>query len=203
MFALALASHSPRRRDLLAQAGYYFHVFPVKVSEIIDKNLNPEAVVSQIATAKATACVQQYKDLELQGFLILSADTIVVLDGVILGKPQDFAEACAFLTQLSGRQHQVMTAICLWDVVRALIVTRWDRTDVQFRSLSSEEIVAYVQSGEPMDKAGAYAIQGEAGKFVTSFSGSWSNVVGLPLELLEKTLHEHSWSVRRHTAEST
>lgn len=194
---LALASQSPRRRELLSDAGYEFRVFPVKVSEIIDENLNPADVASQLGTLKAQSCVEQNKELKQQGFLVLGADTIVVLGRRILGKPQNNAQAREYLRLLSSKTHNVITGFGLVESGTTKVWSGAEVTEVTFRNLSDQEIDTYVASGEPMDKAGAYAIQGGGGKFVSSFSGSWSNVVGLPLERLEKVLSENGWNVRR------
>ena len=199
MLEIVLASQSPRRRELLHQAGLEFRVFPIKVSEIIDENLTPEEVVPQLGTRKARACIEQHKELKQQGFLVLGADTVVVLGENILGKPANFSQACDYLRSLSGKTHRVITGFSLLETGSSNLWSGVEQTQVQFRELSEREITDYVSTGEPMDKAGAYAIQGGAGKFVSSFSGSWSNVVGLPLERLEKALKENAWNVRRCT----
>lgn len=195
---LVLASQSPRRHELLEKAGFEFSAFPVKVSENIDENLNPEVQVQDLALRKANACLDQYKHLKLQDNLIIAADTMVFLGSKSLGKPRDFSEAVEFLNRLSGKTHRVMTGLAL------LLPTDQSPpwvghavTEVTFRDLSLEEIHAYVATGEPMDKAGAYGIQGGGQKFVSSKSGSWSNVVGLPLEILELALKERGWNVDR------
>jgi len=197
MLKLVLASQSPRRKDLLNEAGFEFTVSTVKVSEIFDENLNPEDVPSQIATAKAQACVEQNKHLESQGFLILAADTVVILGDQILGKPRNPVEAEDFLRRLSSKTHRVITGLALLKSGSSHLWTGRDVSEVTFRALTDAEIRAYVASGEPMDKAGGYGIQGLGGKFVSSFRGSWSNVVGLPLERLERALQENGWTVGR------
>ena len=203
MLKLVLASQSPRRRDLLLDSGFEFTVSTVKVSEIFDENLNPSDVPSHLATVKAEACIKQHKELKSPGFLILAADTIVVLDQHILGKPRDARQAHEFLRRLARKTHRVITGIALLPSSTTKVWTGSDITEVTFRSLSDGEIQSYVNSGEPMDKAGAYAIQGGGARFVSSFSGSWSNVVGLPLERLERALVENGWTVgRRKPAKS-
>jgi septum formation protein len=197
MLEIALASQSPRRRELLSQAGISFRVFPVKVSEIIDENLKPAEAASQIATRKVRACIEQNKELKEQGFLVLGADTIVVLGNTILGKPQNFSEAERYLRSLSGKTHRVITGFYLWESASTKVWTGAEMTEVKFRILGAEEIADYIATGEPMDKAGAYAIQGLGAKFVSSYTGSWSNVVGLPMERLEKALKENGWNVHR------
>lgn len=194
---IVLASQSPRRQELLNNAGIHFHHHPVKVSEIFDEKLKPAENASQIATAKAKACLDQHKQLKSGDFLILAADTIVVTDEQILGKPADAAEATEFLRRLSGKTHGVISGLALLDSRSEKLWTGYDETEVEFRKLSDSEIAAYVASGEPMDKAGAYAIQGLGGKLVSNFRGSKSNVIGLPLELLEQALKENHWNVRR------
>lgn len=200
---LILASQSPRRRELLSSARYEFAVSPVKVSEIFDENLNPPEVASHLATVKAEACLDQHKHLNSPGYLILAADTIVVSSDQILGKPVDAAQAVDFLRQLSGVTHRVMTGLTLLESGSSRRWTGVETTEVTFRKLGADEIAAYVATGEPMDKAGAYGIQGLAKNFVSSFSGSWSNVVGLPLERLESALQENGWVVGRRSPEKT
>ncbi len=194
---LVLASQSPRRRELLQQAGFQFTVSPVKLSENIEENLNPAENASQIATDKAMACVEQNKELKRQGFLVLAADTIVAVDDQMLGKPTSVEEAQQFLRLMSGRAHRVITGLALFETGVEKLWRGFDETEVVFRRLSEVEIRDYVATGEPMDKAGGYGIQGGAGKFVSSHTGSWSNVVGLPLERLERVLKENGWHVGR------
>lgn len=194
---LILASQSPRRSELLEQAGFEFQPFPVKVSEIIDENLKPEVQVSQLATRKAEACLMQHKSLNSQEFLILGADTMVVEGDQCLGKPRNFSEAEQFLRRLSGKTHRVITGVSLIVPAQGPRWEGYDSTEVSFHKLSDQQILEYVQTGEPMDKAGAYAIQGVGKQFVSSIRGSWSNVVGLPLEKLERILKEQGWHVPR------
>ena len=201
MLKLALASQSPRRRELLEKAGFEFHVFPVKVSEIIDENLNPAEAAAEVAKSKVQACLEQNKSLKSHGFIVLGADTMVVLGQTILGKPRNFSEAQRFLRSLSGKTHRVITGLCLWKSGSTNFWTGAEMTEVKFRPLAEAEIDDYIATGEPMDKAGAYAIQGAGGKFVSSYNGSWSNVVGLPMERLEKVLKENGWSVGRRKSE--
>ena len=203
MLKLVLASQSPRRRELLEKAGFDFTVSLVKVSEIFDENMNPSEVASHLATKKGLACFEQHKSLNQPGNLILSADTIVVLGDQILGKPESPPQALDFLRRLSGRTHYVMSGLAL---LRSGSEERFVTTvvsEVRFRRLTDEEISAYVATGEPMDKAGAYAIQGGAEKFVVSLVGSWTNVVGLPMEVLANVLQEKGWSVGRRTPKAT
>lgn len=173
-YSLILASASPRRRELLTQIGIRHRVCPVEIDETPQPDEAPEAYVRRLAAEKSAACLALYGD-ELP---ILAADTAVVLGTNILGKPRDRADGVAMLRLLSGRTHQVYTAVSLRgrEHGQALSVTQ-----VRFRALAEREIEAYWQSGEPLDKAGAYAIQGRAGLFVAAISGSFSGVVGLPL----------------------
>ncbi len=194
---IVLASQSPRRKELLNNAGFQFHHHPVQVSELTDEKLKPEENASQIATAKAKACLEQYKDLKSGDFLILAADTIVTLGGQLLGKPESASEAASFLRRLSGKTHRVISGLALLEVRAEKLFQGFSETEVQFKVLSEPQISEYVATGEPFDKAGGYAIQGLGGKLVESYRGSWSNVVGLPMELLERALQENGWNVRR------
>ncbi len=154
-------------------------------------------MVSHLATVKARAAIEQNKDLKSRGFLLLTADTLVFLEGRHLGKPKNSAEATHFLRLLSGKTHSVISGFCLWETGATNFYTESVETLVSFRPLSEGEIADYVATGEPLDKAGAYGIQGAAGKFVSSFTGSKSNVVGLPMERLEGAIKENGWNVRR------
>ena len=198
---IALASSSPRRRDLLTEAGFSFRVFPVKVSEIFDKNLNALDQASHLATVKAEAALRQHKSLNSEGFLLLCADTVVVAEDRPLGKPENSQEAAKFLRVLSGKTHSVITGFHLRETGSSNFYTGFDRTFVEFKPLSESEIAAYIATGEPLDRAGAYAIQGGAKNFVSSIKGSWSNVVGLPMERLGAVLKENGWNVRRAKSE--
>jgi septum formation protein len=197
MHELLLVSQSPRRRELLTEAGYLFSVDSVKLSEIIDKNVNLERAVSKLAGEKAQAYLDQHKSLKGRDILILSADTIVAIDEDALGKPETKLQAREFLRRLSGRVHRVLTGIYLIDLATGRAFQATETTIITFRTLSEDEIREYIETGEPMDKAGAYAIQGLGRDFVSDIKGSWSNVVGLPLELLDRSLTENNWLVKR------
>lgn len=178
---LVLASTSPRRRELLAQAGIAYIVRPAQgVDEIPRDREKPEDYVQRLAEEKALAveCAP--------GEIVLGADTVVVLDGRILEKPDDDAHAAAMLAALSGRRHEVLTGICLRFGRR--VVRDWAVTQVWFAELSPQDVDEYVRSGEPRDKAGAYAIQGIASRFVDRIDGGYTNVVGLPVPLVWKHL---------------
>ena len=178
--SLILASASPRRRELLAQAGFDFEVVSADVPEIRRPGEDPIRFVTRLAREKAEAVIS--REPIPPNTLVLGADTIVLVDEEVLGKPQDEADAARMLRLLSGRTHQVITGVCLAkgsERQRAAEVTF-----VRFATLSDKEIEAYVATGEPLDKAGAYAIQGRAGRWVPRIHGCYFNVVGLPLALV-------------------
>ncbi|MEX2606551.1 MAG: Maf family protein [Kiritimatiellia bacterium] len=170
-----LASASPRRAELLRSAGLDFEVIPARVDETPLPGEAPADLVARLSHLKAAAVFDVHPDA-----LVLAADTVVVSDGVILGKPADAKEARAMLTALSGRTHQVLTGFSILRPDRPhqqqVCITR-----VTFRKLGEDDIQAYVRSGDPLDKAGAYGIQGNAASFVQKIHGSYTNVVGLPL----------------------
>lgn len=195
MYKLVLASESPRRRELLQQAGYIFDVVPVKVSEIPDKNLNVNEQILDIARRKARAAFARLQTGESSPFVLLSADTEVIFNGGPLGKPRDEEDAARLLRLLSGRTHEVKTAICLIESPSGEEISQIETTEVRFRTLSDQEISDYIATGEPMDKAGAYGIQGLGGKFVEKFTGSFDNVVGLPVDLLRRLLAQKNWKL--------
>ncbi|MGI6755350.1 MAG: Maf family protein [Atopobiaceae bacterium] len=177
---MILASASPRRKELLQRAGYDITIIPADVDETHQAGEKPRALVSRLAEMKAHAVWAKSSGRES----LLAADTIVWTDdGTILGKPQGVAGAAAMLEALSGKTHHVSTGVCLMvpaaDTPREL--TFCDTTDVTFFELSADEIAAYIATGEPMDKAGAYGIQGAASLFVKKIDGAWDNVVGLPM----------------------
>lgn len=175
MTALYLASGSPRRRELLALLDVPFEVLKTEVEEQRQPDESAQEYVQRLAQDKARAGVK----VAPQDLPVLGADTIVVLNGQVLEKPRDIADAQQILSALSGQQHQVITAVSLadqQDMLSAMVVT-----DVTFRVLSPLEISNYIATGEPMDKAGAYGIQGKGGCFVRSITGSYHAVVGLPL----------------------
>lgn len=186
---LILASASPRRRELLTQIGVSFVVEVSDVEEVIDAALLPHALVASLALQKAQAVAKNHTE-----GIVLGADTIVVADGNILGKPQDAAQAKAMLQSLSGRWHQVMTAVALVDARDDQKVwTSVESTNVKFRNLTQEDIAAYVATGESMDKAGAYGIQGYGALLVERIEGCYNNVVGLPLQQVARGLNQ--WGI--------
>jgi septum formation protein len=191
-----LASRSPRRRELLTQIGVRYHLLlfrsrpesPPDVDEAVLPNEQPDTYVERVARSKAQAGWRLLRLRNLPLAPVLSADTTVALDGRILGKPADRKEAAAMLAALSGRRHEVLTAVALMRDDR--IDSAVSRSEVQFKQLAAEEIAQYIATGESDDKAGAYAIQGRAARFVMELRGSYSGVMGLPLyetgQLLEK-----------------
>ena len=179
---LILASQSPRRRELLARMGLDFTVISPRIDEDSFTDPDPAALVRTLSREKALA-VAEGQDPET---LVIAADTVVVLDGQALGKPGDEAEAIAMLSALSGRSHEVYTGVTVCQGDRA--VSEAECTQVTFRSLTQEEIRHYVATGEPMDKAGAYGIQGFGSLLVEGIRGDYFNVVGLPVCRLGRML---------------
>ena len=175
---LILASRSPRRAELLRNAGVEFTVTAADVDETPLAHETPENYAQRVAEDKA-------RKVEAgPGDIVLGADTVVVIDGQMLGKPADAADADRMLRLLADRRHDVITGICIRRGNQ--LVRDWANTKVWFNALSDAEIQDYVASGEPMDKAGAYAIQGLASKFIERIDGSYTNVVGLPVTLVYK-----------------
>jgi len=191
---LVLASASPRRQELLRNAGIPFTVYPANIPELPRAEESPRACAERLAREKARAVLRQQP-----GKLVLGADTIVVVDREILGKPRDEADAMHMLRLLSGRTHQVITGVCLVGTLRTehqkleagFEDTRSETTLVYMTTLSAEDINSYIASGEPMDKAGAYAIQGTASRWIPRIEGDYFNVVGLPVALVQRMLQEH------------
>ncbi len=189
---LLLASNSPRRTELLRNAGFHFEVIPSGVDEGVP---NPGELPEEYARRLARAKALHVAATSPSGSLVLGADTVVTINGLILGKPSGPLDATRMLRLLSGQTHEVITAICLVRAPDRIEALDHEATFVTFCELNEEEIRAYVDSHEPLDKAGAYAIQGLASKFVTHISGCYFNVVGLPISLLYeilKTLGERS-----------
>src|SRR6266550_8305936 len=188
--ALVLASASPRRRELLRNAGIAFIVQPSKIPELPREGEAPQACAERLATEKARDVFRQRP----QDF-VLGADTIVIVGGQILGKPRDAADAARMLRLLSGRTHQVTTGVCLIGPDRKgrspLEETRSETTLVTMSELSDDDIQSYVATGEPLDKAGAYAIQGRASGWISRIEGDYFNVVGLPVSLVYRMLREN------------
>lgn len=184
---LVLASASPRRRELLTQCGYTFTVHPAAIPEDPLPNEDPIAYVVRLARQKAEVVFAQLSSKGSAAPHVLGADTTVTVDNQILGKPADAADAARMLRLLSGRTHRVITGVALITPHRAEVAA--EVTGVRFLTLSDEEIADYIATGEPMDKAGAYAIQGRAACWIPRIVGDYFNVVGLPLALVSTMLH--------------
>jgi len=178
---IVLASASPRRAELLAAAGFEFDVRPVDIDERWRPGETPEEYVARLAEEKASRELEALPDA-----LVLAADTIVLVDGRILGKPANDGEAAGMLRILSGRSHDVLTGVCVRSRERRAACV--ERSNVRFAPLDEQEIAWYVASGEPRDKAGAFAVQGLASRFVEEIRGSYTNVVGLPVAAVYRLL---------------
>jgi septum formation protein len=180
---LVLASGSPRRRELLTQAGYRFEVQVSTVEESRRPNEDAISFATRLAREKAVDVFAR----RAPGIIVLGADTVVVCDGEVMGKPADAADATRMLLRLSGRTHQVVTGVAVvWGEGSAEVAA--ELTQVTMRTISRQEVSDYVAGGEPMDKAGAYAIQGQAGRWIPRINGCYFNVVGLPLALVTSLL---------------
>ena len=175
---IILASGSPRRKQLLTEAGVEVVTEPANIDEQVKPAEAPHAYALRMAQEKAHAVAKHHINEQIR---IVSADTSVILDGQILGKPESEAQAYEMLSHLSGRSHEVLTGVCVLDVQHQREHSFVSETRVHFTQLSPERIWAYIRTGEPMDKAGAYGIQGRAASFVSRIEGSYTNVVGLPL----------------------
>ena len=184
--SIILASQSPRRRELLGQMGITeFIVRPAKGEEVVDPALTPAQLVEALSAPKAAEVAASAACDDL----IIAADTVVAIDGKVLGKPQSTDEAAAMLARLSGHTHTVYTGVTVCQG-KEKVLTRHEATDVRFRPLTGDEIAAYIATGEPMDKAGSYGIQGFGALLVEGISGDYSNVVGLPVCCLGRMLKE-------------
>lgn len=186
---LILASASPRRRELLHNAGFSFEVLPSKIEEKQKANVTPFAIAKDLARQKAFAVFNELHEENAQdNSVVLGADTIVVLDKTIYGKPTSPQDAARILHELSGKTHRVITGVCLVSEKKSLNFA--EVTHITFKDLSNKEIDAYVRSGEPLDKAGAYGIQGDAANFISGIVGDYANVVGLPINRVQAKLTE-------------
>ena len=182
-----LASQSPRRIELLKTVIKNFRVVPSKIEELCDKDLSPEENAIFLGRKKATWVAKQHPHN-----LVIGADTMVVLKNEIIGKPSDAENARQILRQLSGQEHKVITGVT---VVHSKIFSAASISHVRIKLLTPNVINSYVESGEPMDKAGAYAIQGGGSFLVESYSGSYSNIIGLPVDLLKDLLKKSNFSI--------
>jgi septum formation protein len=182
---IILASASPRRTELMALAGIEFDVVPADIDENVLTGEKPPEHVMRLSREKADAVAGS-----TNGRFFIGADTVVVLDDQIMGKPADNSEAFRMLSALSGRKHEVITGFSVFDKISGIHVSRCVHTEVTFKELSEREIRTYIATGCPMDKAGAYAIQGGAVHFIRSICGSYTNVIGLPMTELYETLDQ-------------
>ena len=184
---MILASQSPRRIELMHEAGYAFRVIPADIDETPHEEEDPIALVRRLANEKAHCVCEAHA---APGELVLAADTIVCIDGRSLGKPVDADEALAMLGQLSGRTHQVATGVCIATGNELLPTCSFtDISDVTFFPLTEDEMTSYIRSGEPLDKAGAYGIQGRGGRLlVERINGDFYNVVGLPIAKVHREI---------------
>lgn len=217
MKKLILASGSPRRRQLLTEAGFVFDTLTLQISETLNENLILDERIKAIAEDKARAAAAHLRGLGLDAsknptltqkftipkyseadVLILTADTVVVLNGEVLGKPIDTQQAFLFLSRLSNAVHEVKTAVGLFDFSQDRLVLGIETSKVKFRNLQAIEIEDYIATGDPMDKAGAYGIQGHAGQsFIVGLEGRRDNVMGLSIACVERMLAENAWTVER------
>lgn len=189
MSEIILASASPRRSELLRNMGLNFSVVVSDADEAsVDRDVPPEIYVQELALLKAASTAKKITDRK--DAIVISADTVVVNNGAILGKPDSEAEAERMLSELSSRTHQVFTGICVLRIRDAYTVCKAVRTDVTFKELSKEKIRRYIDSGEPMDKAGAYGIQGLGAMLAERINGDYFNVVGLPVSALSDILEQ-------------
>ena len=186
MAELILASASPRRKELLALTGLKFKIIPAKGEEVIHAP-DPEGAVTELSIAKAKEVAAQACD----GDVVIGADTVVAFDGKILGKPHSKQQAFEMLEMLQGNMHQVYTGVCVIEKGKGIVASFSEHTKVYVVPMTSAEIREYIATGEPMDKAGAYAIQGVFGKYISKIEGDHNNVIGLPLARLWSYLKEY------------
>jgi septum formation protein len=198
-FRLILASGSPRRRELLGQAGYVFEVQAADVDEAVRPGEPPDAYVKRLAEEKARAVLERHADPTRDGeavtngapgLVVLGADTTVVCDGEILAKPNDAADARRMLRRLSARTHEVLTGVAV--ATRAGVVSAVESTSVTFSEIPERELAAYCSTPEPLDKAGAYGIQGYAARWIPRIDGDYFNVMGLPIARVIRLIEEAS-----------
>ncbi len=193
---LILASESQRRADLLREAGFTFEVLPARVDESSLPGETPGEMTLRLARAKAHAAslaVASRGATSSESAYVVAADTAVAVEGELFGKPSSPADAARMIRALSGRTHVVVTGVCVIRLLDSAEITAVESTSVTFAELSDEEIEAYISTGEPFDKAGGYAIQGGAARFITRIEGCYSNVVGLPISRVRALLRELGW----------
>jgi len=202
---LILASKSPRRREILNEASFSHTRLTSNSSESFDENLSIDQNLCIVTRAKAYGVLERLSPRKRKGILILSADTVVVVGQRVLGKPKNSVDAQRMLMLLSGRIHRVKTCFCILCPDQGREVLKIATTEVGFRKMTKSEIQKYVQSKEPFDKAGAYAIQGKAQQFVNLVKGDFLNVVGLPINAIRDELRKQRWYVgsKRKTSSSS
>ena len=188
MHRLILGSQSPRRVDLMRDAGYAYEVIPAGVEEAMDASLRPPELTCANAALKAKHVAAQYPDA-----LVIGADTLVYLDGAPLGKPSDLEEAVRMVTSLAGRTHQVCTGVAMVCEASGIEETFHVITNVTFKALTDDEVRAYLAKIDPLDKAGGYAAQEHGHLVLQAVEGSWTNVVGLPMDELGEHLARHGF----------
>lgn len=186
---LLLASSSPRRRELIRFLQLPVEILVNDVDETVEEGLTPAQIVETLSERKASASLGAAKEENKDGILI-GSDTIVVVDGMVLGKPQDQADAARMLGLLQGRSHQVYTGLCCIDTESGRTIISHTVNNVTFRAMNEKEIAGYIQTGEPMDKAGSYGVQGLGSIFIERIDGDFYSVMGLPLNLLYQLLLE-------------
>ncbi|MBE7040251.1 MAG: septum formation inhibitor Maf [Ruminococcaceae bacterium] len=185
---IILASASPRRRDILSNIGVKFGIFTADCDEYIEDGIMPAEAVMLLSMKKCAASAKYFAN---EKKIVIGADTVVVFENEILTKPKDSEDAFAMLRKLSGRIHSVMTGVSIMRTSDAKCETFYEKTDVKFKDLTDEEIRAYIKTGEPLDKAGSYGIQGIGSLFIEKIDGDYFNVVGLPVcKLCEKLKNE-------------
>jgi nucleoside triphosphate pyrophosphatase len=189
---LILASSSPRRAEVLRNAGFVFQIRPAPVDETRLPHEEAEEYVQRVAQAKAQAAAAQAREAGERA-IVIAADTTVLVEGQILAKPEDAGDARRMLRLLSGKTHEVLTALAVINISTGQESLHVEKTRVEIVKLSDEEIENYIASGEPFDKAGAYGIQGIAGRFAARINGCYFNVLGMPLSRFWSTLHELGW----------
>lgn len=195
MYQLVLASKSPRRKEILKNANLSFHTFSIEISENLSENMSLDDALQELSRRKASAVIEKYARLWSNPTIVLSADTVVCIDNLVLGKPIDRKQAKEHLTRLSSRTHHVKTAFCLWNLATKEVLTDVVTSAVEFKTLSETEIEAYLDTDEPYDKAGAYGIQGMGRSFVKSYTESFFNIMGLPIERITEILNLKSWKI--------
>ncbi|MBR2726834.1 MAG: septum formation inhibitor Maf [Solobacterium sp.] len=186
MRKLILASQSPRRKELMEKCGLTFEIEAADIDETMDEAEDLREEVQRLAYRKAQHVLERHPSA-----VVVGSDTIVVVDGEVLGKPKDEEDARQMLRKLSGRSHEVMTGLCILREDRCF--TDVSVSTVWFETLDEEEIINYVRTGEPMDKAGAYAVQGIASRYISRMEGDYYAIMGLPLSIVYETLKDRSW----------